>query len=281
MDQSSDADPFTYARAAAAELQSLAGGPLDAAVVLGSGWGDALDVIGSGGPDGGGKDVLFADLPGFPAPTVGGHGGMVRLTTVGQRRVALFAGRVHLYEGHGADRVVHGVRSAVLAGASTVLLTNAAGSINPANGVGAAVLVRDHLNLTGTSPLIGPTPPEPHSVRFVDLTEAYSARLRSLAKEVEPGLGEGVYAALHGPNYETPAEIAMLRTLGADLVGMSTALETIAARHLGAEVGAISLVTNLAAGLGDTPLDHTEVLAAGGDAGERMGRLLRGVLERL
>ncbi len=193
----------------------------------------------------------------------------------------IFRGRVHLYEGHGAHTVVHGVRTAILAGCRAVLLTNACGSINPDYGPGTPVLLRDHLNLTGQSPLAGPPPPEPYPIRFVDLTEAYSARLRALAMSIDPSLGEGVYAQFPGPMYETPAEVNMARILGADLVGMSTALETIAARHLGAEVMALALVTNLAAGLQGKPLDHGEVVAEGAMAGDRLGRLLRTVIERL
>ncbi|HEV8299124.1 MAG TPA: hypothetical protein VGQ20_17575 [Acidimicrobiales bacterium] len=153
--------------------------------------------------------------------------------------------------------------------------------MNPAYGPGTPVLLRDHLNLTGQSPLAGPPPPEPYPIRFVDLTEAYSARLRTLARTVDPSLGEGVYAQFQGPMYETPAEVQMARVLGADLVGMSTALETIAARHLGADVMALSLVTNLAAGLQGRPLDHGEVVAEGASAGDRLGRLLRAVIEQM
>jgi purine-nucleoside phosphorylase len=159
-----------------------------------------------------------------------------------------------------------------------VVLTNAAGGIRSGLRVGQPVLIRDHLNLTGRSPLAGPPPPAGYPGRFTDLTDLYAARLRALARAADPELAEGVYAALPGPHYETPAEIAMLRTLGADLVGMSTALEAIAARHLGAEVLAISLVTNLAAGLGGQGLDHAEVVEAGGAAAGRMGALLARIL---
>jgi purine-nucleoside phosphorylase len=167
---------------------------------------------------------------------------------------------------------------AVAAGCRGVVLTNAAGGIRAGLQVGQPVLIADHLNLTGRSPLAGPPPPAGFPPRFTDLTDLYSARLRALAQTADPGLAEGVYAALPGPHYETPAEIAMLRTLGADLVGMSTALEAIAARHLGAEVMAVSLVTNLAAGLAGHGLDHAEVVAAGAAAAGRMGTLLAGLL---
>jgi purine-nucleoside phosphorylase len=163
---------------------------------------------------------------------------------------------------------------AAATGCRAVILTNAAGSLREEWAPGTAVLLSDHLNLTGVSPLAGPEPPAPFGPRFTDLTEAYSPRLRALAKELEPALEEGVYAGLNGPHYETPAEIRMLRTLGADLVGMSTVLECIAARNAGLEVLGLSLVTNLAAGLSAAPLDHTEVLAAGSTAGDKLGSLL-------
>jgi purine-nucleoside phosphorylase len=182
-------------------------------------------------------------------------------------------GRTHLYEGHGVGSVVHGVRVACAAGCRTVVLTNAAGGVNPAYEVGQPILIADHLNLTAISPLVGP--------RFVDLTDLYAVRLRKLARECDHTLAEGVYAALPGPHYETPAEIRMLRTLGADLVGMSTALEAIAARAEGAEVLGISIVTNPAAGVTGAPLDHEEVLAAGNLSAHRMGLLLADLLPRI
>jgi purine-nucleoside phosphorylase len=270
-------EPFAAALSAAEALAAATGVERhDVAVVLGSGWAVAAAGLGTTV-----AEVALADLPGFPPPTVAGHGAAVRSVTVGDRRVLLFLGRVHLYEGHPAWTVVHGVRTAVLSGCGVVILTNAAGSLRADFPVGTAVLLSDHLNLTGASPLVGPAPPEDRGPRFADLTDAYSPRLRALAREVEPGLPEGIYAALLGGAYETPAEVRMLRLLGADLVGMSTALETIAARHLGAEVLGVSLVTNQAAGLGATPLDHAEVLAAGSAAGDRMAGLVRGVIERL
>lgn len=202
------------------------------------------------------------------------------MVTPGGARVLVFVGRVHGYEGHTPSAVVHGVRVAAAAGCSSVVLTNAAGGIREGLSVGQAVLISDHLNLTGLSPVAGPMPSSV-PVRFVDLTDAYSPRLRSLALEIDPSLDSGVYAALPGPHYETPAEIRMLRTLGADLVGMSTAWETIAARHLGLEVLGLSLVTNLAAGLTGELLSHEEVLEAGRTSAERMGTLLAQVVDRL
>lgn len=257
------------ARTAAGTLAGLTGAAThDVAVVLGSGWAPAAQALGPSLFEG---DVT--DLPGFAAPTVAGHVGRFRSVEVAGRRVLVLLGRTHLYEGRGTDAVVHGVRVAAAAGCHAVLLTNAAGGLREEMAVGQSVLVRDHLNLTGRSPLDGP--------RFVDLTDLYSVRLRALAREATPALTEGVYAALPGPHYETPAEVAMLRTLGADLVGMSTALEAIAARAEGLEVFAVSLVTNLAAGLTGQPLDHGEVLAAAADSAGRLGALLREVVGRL
>jgi len=270
-------DPFARAEASAATLKKLTGVPrFDAAVVLGSGWMAAADAIGAAE-----QEIPLADIGGFPLPTVAGHTPAVRYLVKGDLRVLLFLGRVHMYEGNPPATVVHGVRTAIAAGCRAVVLTNAAGGIRAEYTVGQPVLISDHLNLTGRSPLTGPPPPAGYPSRFTDLTEAYSARLRALAREEDPTMAEGVYAALPGPHYETPAEIRMLRGLGADLVGMSTALETIAARHLGAEVLAISLVTNPAAGLAAAPLDHTEVLAAARASATRIGALLSALLPRL
>jgi purine-nucleoside phosphorylase len=269
-------DPFARAEASAANLRKLTGTPhFDTAVVLGSGWLAAADAIGAQE-----VEIPLADLGGFEEPTTQGHTPSVRYLKMSNHGVLLFLGRVHMYEGHHPHTVVHGVRTAIAAGCRTVVLTNAAGGIRGDYAVGQPVLISDHLNLTGRSPLSGPMPPGVPS-RFTDLTEVYSARLRALAREHDPTLAEGVYAALPGPHYETPAEIRMLRTAGADLVGMSTALEAIAARHLGAEVLAISLVTNPAAGLAAAPLDHREVLAAARSSAARIGELLAALLPRL
>jgi purine-nucleoside phosphorylase len=246
------------------------------AIVLGSGWQGVADGLGE--PE---AELAASELPGFSAPTVSGHDGRLRSVTIGEHRVLLLIGRTHLYEGRSPAQVVHPVRTAVLAGARVVVLTNAAGGLDPAIGPGQAVLIRDQLNLTGASPLSGPPPPDGYRGRFVDLTELYPERLRALAKTVDPNLAEGVYAGLNGPQYETPAEVVMLRSLGADLVGMSTALEAIAAHHLGASVLGISLVTNLAAGVSPTPLDHAEVLAAGAAAAPYLAGLIGGVLSIL
>lgn len=240
----------------------------DVGVVLGSGWGEAADALGETR-----WQAPLADLPGFPAPTALGHAGTVRAVAHGPLRVLAFLGRVHLYEGHRPATVAHAVRTAAAAGCGIVVLTNAAGGITPGQGVGEPVLIADHLNLTGRSPLAGP--------RFVDLTDLYDPGLRALAREVDPSLREGVYAGLVGPQFETPAEIRMLARLGADLVGMSTVLEAIAARAEGARVLGVSLVSNLAAGVSPVPLSAEDVLAAGRAALPRLGALLAGVLDRL
>jgi purine-nucleoside phosphorylase len=237
-------------------------------VVLGSGWRPAADVLGA--PH---VEIPVTALPGFAAPQVTGHAGMVRSVQLGERRILVLLGRTHSYEGHGVAQVVHGVRTACAAGVQIVVLTNAAGGIAEGLEVGQPVLISDHLNLTGSSPLVGP--------RFVDLTDTYSPRLRALAREIDPSLVDGVYAGVPGPHFETPAEIRMMRTAGADLVGMSTVLEAIAARAEGAEVLGISLVTNLAAGLTGAPLNHQEILASAADTAARMGALLRKLLSRM
>nr|WP_169714659.1 purine-nucleoside phosphorylase [Mycobacterium celatum] len=240
----------------------------DVAVVLGSGWAPAVAALGSP------TAVLpMAELPGFTPPTAVGHTGQVLSVPVGEHRVLVLAGRIHAYEGHDLLHVVHPVRAACAAGARLVVLTNAAGGLRDDFEVGQPVLISDHLNLTARSPLVGP--------QFVDLVDAYAPRLRALAREVDPALVEGVYAGLPGPHYETPAEIRMLRVLGADLVGMSTVHETIAARAAGAEVLGVSLVTNLAAGITGEPLSHAEVLAAGAASATRMGSLLADVVARV
>ena len=286
-----NSDPFAAAQASAAQLATLTEAPRhDVAVVLGSGWAPAADALTA--TSHAVYEFPVTELGGFAEPTVGGHQGSVRSAVLAPEgladstdpdgpRVLVFLGRTHLYEGHSPADVVHGVRTAVAAGCRVVVLTNAAGGIDPDYQVGQAVLIRDHLNLTGRSPLGGPPPPAGYPSRFTDLTGLYSLRLRALAQVADPSLAEGVYAAVPGPHYETPAEISMLRTLGADLVGMSTVLEAIAARHLGAEVLGISLVTNPAAGLASHGLDHAEVVAAGQAAADRMGTLLAQVLTQV
>jgi len=256
------------ARAAAAVADRTGVARHDVAVVLGSGWAPAAAALGD--PV---AVVPMAELPGFAAPAAEGHGGQVLSVRVGGHRVLVLLGRIHGYEGYEPQQVVHPVRTACAAGVHTVVLTNAAGSLRAECGVGQPVLISDHLNLTGRTPLVG--------AQFVDMIDAYSPRLRALAREIDPTLPDGVYAALPGPQYETPAEIRMLRTLGADLVGMSTVHETIAARAAGAQVLGVSLVTNLAAGMTGQPLSHNEVLEAGRQSATRMGALLAGVIARL
>jgi purine-nucleoside phosphorylase len=268
-------DPFSRAEASAAALRERAGvDGFDAVVVLGSGWRAAADAIGEAE-----LEVPLSELRHFQQPTVKGHTPSVRYIKKGQRRVLVYLGRIHLYEGHDPHAVVHGVRAAIAAGCRTVVLTNAAGGIT-GYGVGQPVLISDHLNLTGRSPLSGPLPEHVPS-RFTDLTDLYSRRLRDLARELNPSLAEGVYAGLPGPHYETPAEIRMLRDAGADLVGMSTVMEAIAARHLGAEVLGISMVSNPAAGLTDEPIDHQDVLTATGASAAQVGTLLSNLLPRI
>jgi len=240
----------------------------DVAVVLGSGWAPAAAALGT--PV---AEVPMAKLPGFHPPSADGHRGQALSVVIGDKRVLVFVGRIHAYEGHDLSRVVHPVRTACAAGADVVILTNAAGGLRSDYRVGQPVLINDHLNLTARSPLVG--------AQFVDLVDAYSPRLREVARNVDPGLADGVYAALPGPHYETPAEIRMLRTLGADLVGMSTVHETIAARAAGAEVLGVSLVTNLAAGMTGAPLRHDEVLAAGRESARDVGELLAAVIAAL
>lgn len=260
------------ARAAATELSRLTGAAQhDVALVLGSGWVPAVDEMAKAGGDS--VELSNTDLPGFRAPAVAGHAGKIRSLQVGDKRVLAFLGRTHYYETRDPQAVAHGVRVAAAAGCRTVVLTNGCGGLREGMQVGEPVLISDHLNLTWATPLVG--------ARFVDLTDLYSRRLRGLMREIDPSLTEGVYAQFPGPQYETPAEVRMARTLGADLVGMSTALEAIAAHAEGLEVLGISLVTNLAAGITGEPLNHEEVLAAGKAAATRAGGLLRELLARI
>lgn len=270
-------DPFAVAEQAAAVLAERTGAARhDAALVLGSGWQVTADLVGETV-----AELAVTDLPGFVPAAALGHVGVVRSVAVdvpgrGPARVLVFASRTHLYEGRGVRPVVHAVRTAAAAGARTLVLTNGCGGLDRDAPPGTPVLISDHINLTATSPLEGPT--------FVDLTDLYSARLRGLAQEAarpHGGLGEGVYVQFPGPHYETPAEVVMAGRLGGHLVGMSTALEAIAARHAGLEVLGISLVTNLAAGISPTPLDPQEVIDAGTAAGPRIGALLADVVRRV
>jgi purine-nucleoside phosphorylase len=254
---------------AAARLRELTGVEThDIALVMGSGWMPAVEALGVAT-----AEVLTTDLPGFAPPAVEGHAGKIRSVRAGDRNLLVFMGRTHFYEGLGVRAVVHGVRTAAAAGCSTVVLTNGCGGLNEAWSPGTPVLISDHINMTATSPVEG--------ANFIDLTDLYSSRLRALCREVDPTLDEGVYVQLPGPHYETPAEIGMVRAIGADLVGMSTTLEAIAAREAGMEVLGISLVTNLAAGITGEPLNHEEVLEAGRSAATRMGALLSAIVPRI
>ena len=266
-------DPLKAAEQAASEIAKRTGVlSHDIALVMGSGWVDAVSVLGS--PD---FECNADEITGFLPPAVEGHSGKIRSYSIksGDKilRALVFLGRTHLYEGKGIEPVVHGVRTAVKAGCKVVILTNACGGINTSYSVGQPVLIRDHISLTATSPLIG--------AHFVDLTDLYSKRIRAIVKAADNSLAEGVYVHWRGPSYETPAEIKMMRSMGADLVGMSTVPEAIAAHALGAEILAISLVTNAAAGVTGEKLNHAEVIAAGKAAADRMGNLLAKVLPKL
>lgn len=253
---------------AANELHSRTGADaFDAVVVLGSGWADAADALGSVE-----AELDVTELPGFVAPTAAGHYSTLRSVLVGDKRAAVFCGRTHLYEKHDPMRIAHAVRTGVAAGASVAVLTGAAGSLRTDFSVGQPIVVRDHINLTSTSPLSGPD--------FVDLTEAYSPRLRTAAQEVDPSLAEGVYASLLGPQFQTPAELAMLRVAGADLVGRSFALETIAAVEMGAEVLGLSVVSNDAMSAIFEPFDSLKALDVVRQRAQHLGRLLSATLQR-
>ncbi|MFS0867854.1 purine-nucleoside phosphorylase [Microbacterium sp. 179-B 1A2 NHS] len=264
------ADPFEVAATAAADIARLTGVERhDIALTLGSGWGKAAELIGETT-----ATIDATEVTGFSRPALAGHVGSLRsiLTATG-RRVLVIGARTHYYEGHGVRRVVHSVRTAAAAGARTMVLTNGAGGIKPAWQPGQPVLISDHLNLTADSPLEGAT--------FVDLTDLYSTRLRDVARSVDPTLDEGVYCQFRGPQYETPAEVRMAKTLGGHIVGMSTALEAIAARQAGMEVLGFSLITNMAAGIQTTPLSHQEVIDAGREAEPVISDLLARVIGAL
>lgn len=240
----------------------------DIAIVLGSGWVPAAEKIGSHI-----AEFSITDVPHFSPPVVAGHAGKIRSVDINGKRVLVFLGRTHFYEGKGVDAVTHLVRTAAATGCETMILTNGCGGLNPEWSPGTPVLIKDHINFTGNSPL--------HGAHFVDLTDLYSSRLRAMCHEVDPDLPEGVYVQFPGPMYETPAEITMVRNMGGTLVGMSTALEAIVARSLGMEVLGISLVTNLAAGMSGQPLNHEEVLQAGTAAAVRMGDLLAKIIAKI
>jgi purine-nucleoside phosphorylase len=263
-------DPFEIAAQAATEIAEHTGvASHDIALTLGSGWAKAADLIGTTT-----ATVPASEIIGFSAPALAGHVGTLRSIELPSGKRALVIGaRTHYYEGHGVRRVVHSVRTAAATGAKTMILTNGAGGIRESWKPGTPVLISDHINLTADSPLEGAT--------FVDLTDLYSARLRALARTVDASLDDGVYVQFRGPNYETPAEVQMAKTMGGHIVGMSTALEAIAARQSGMEILGMSLITNLAAGIQKTPLSHAEVIQAGKDAEPVISALLAKIVELL
>lgn len=269
---------YDHVQQAAAELEARAGAAPDLAIVLGSGLGEFADTLA------GARVIPYGEIPHWPEAAVVGHAGRMVVGESQGRRVAALAGRVHFYEGHPMERVTFGVRTLAMWGVKRLVLTNAAGGINTSLGEGALMAIDDHLNLFGTNPLVGEND-ERFGARFPDMTTVYSKRLRALADEAAVALGfalaHGIYAGLHGPSYETPAEIRMLRALGADAVGMSTVPEAIVARHMGVEVLGISCITNMAAGVVDRPLDHREVMETANRVKARFIGLVEGVIARL
>jgi len=263
-------NPHEIAQRAAEEIAQATGVPHhDIALTLGSGWAKTADVMGETV-----AEISAETITGFSKPALDGHVGTLRSVKLSSGKMALVIGaRTHYYEGHGVRRVVHSVRTAAHTGATIMVLTNGAGGINPAWSPGTPVLISDQINLTADSPLEGAT--------FIDLTDLYSRRLRDLAREERQDLDEGVYVQFRGPHYETPAEVQMAKAVGGHLVGMSTALEAIAAREAGMEVLGLSLVTNPAAGVSDRALSHDEVIQAGRDAEPVISTLLAGIVGRL
>ena len=271
-------DQFPLAEAAAQSILQRTSLRPRIGLVLGSGLGGFADSLTDA------ARIPFHEIPAFPRSTAIGHAGQMVIGNAGTVPVAVMQGRVHLYEGYSPQQVAFPMRVFGRMGIRSVILTNAAGGINLNYQQGALVLIRDHINLQGTNPLVGPND-DRFGVRFPDMTHAYAKDYRAIAKEEAAKLGmtlhEGVYAALLGPSYETPAEINYLRIIGADLVGMSTAFEVIAARHLGIKVLAISCVTNMAAGILDQPLSHQEVMETGERVKSSFEALLRAVLSRI
>ena len=264
------ADPFQIAEEAATQIAEKTGVERhDIALTLGSGWAKAADLIGETT-----ATIAATEIIGFSKPALEGHVGSLRSVLLPSGKRALVIGaRTHYYEGHGVRPVVHSVRTAAAAGAKVMILTNGAGGIRESWKPGTPVLISDHINLTADSPLEGAT--------FVDLTDLYSARLRGLARSIDPSLDEGVYCQFRGPNYETPAEVQMAKSFGGHIVGMSTALEAIAARQSGMEVFGMSLITNMAAGIQKTPLSHQEVIDAGKAAEPVISALLAKIVAAL
>lgn len=269
---------FEQVEEAAAYIRSRCGHLPDTAVVLGSGLGHFAARLQDA------WDVRYGDLPHWPPAAVVGHSGRLVVGSVGQRRVAALAGRAHFYEGHDLGTVVFPVRVMARLGVRQIILTNAAGGINTAFARGALMVILDHINLIGSSPLMGPND-ERFGKRFPDMTEVYSTRLRQIADEAADAAGvpvtHGIYLATHGPSYETPAEIRFFRTIGADAIGMSTVPEAIAARHMGLEVLGLSCITNMAAGVLPGPLNHDEVMETAREVRGSFIALLEAILARL
>ncbi len=267
---------FDEVSEAAAFLRQAVGSVPEVAIVLGSGLGEFARRVADA------RTFSYLDLPHWPPSGVVGHAGKLVTGTLGGKRVAVLSGRAHYYEGHDLRRATFSIRALGLLGVKTLVLTNAAGGVNTTFESGVLMVIDDHINLFGTNPLIGPND-ERFGPRFPDMTEAYSKRLRDVADRVASAhgiaLAHGIYAALHGPSYETPAEIRYLRTIGADAVGMSTAPETIVARHMGIEVLAISCITNMAAGVVDQPLNHAEVMETAARVKDQFVALLHGIVE--
>lgn len=265
-------------QAADAVTSAIGGRIPDVAIVLGSGLGDFAGTLGDP------VSLPFASLPHWPVSRVIGHEGRVVVGTCRGKTIAALAGRCHLYEGHDANTVTFAARVMALVGIKALVLTNAAGGINTGFSQGALMVIDDHINLTGSNPLVGPND-ERFGPRFPDMSEVYSRRLRRLAdesgKQVNLPLPHGVYAGLLGPSYETPAEIRYLRAIGADAVGMSTVPEAIAARHMGVEVLGISCITNMAAGVLPQPLDHSEVMETARKVRGQFIALLEEIVARL
>jgi purine-nucleoside phosphorylase len=269
---------FDSVQQAADWIRQRSAGVPDVAIVLGSGLGDFTASIGDA------VSVGYDDIPNWPASAVVGHAGRLVVGTLAGKRVAALSGRAHFYEGHDLRTVTFATRVVGVLGVRTLILTNAAGGINLTFTPGTLMLMDDHINLMGSNPLVG-TNDERFGPRFPDMSEVYSIRLRTLAgvaaRAQGLALAHGVYAALHGPSYETPAEIRYLRTIGADAVGMSTAPEAIVARHMGMEVLGISCITNMAAGVLPQPLVHDEVMEVARRVRAEFCALLEGIVERL
>jgi purine-nucleoside phosphorylase len=272
------AETFGRVEEAAAAVRGICGRLPDTAIVLGSGLGDFADTL---------QDPVatdYAALPHWPASNVVGHAGRLVVGNVGQKRIAALSGRAHFYEGHDLSTVVFATRVMGRLGVKQIILTNAAGGINTGFVAGALMIIDDHINMLGSNPLVGPND-ERFGSRFPDMSVVYSDRLRAVADEAARvrriAVNHGVYVAVHGPSYETPAEIRFFRTIGADAVGMSTVPEAIAARHMGIDVLGISCITNMAAGVLPQPLVHEEVVATAHRVRGTFISLLEGVIERL